>query len=359
MLVVAQHPLPLRQNVATSEASSNFFWAMSWIHIGASLINRFSDGRNKFRYRLEVEHCIIGDGEEIRNFLHRIKRTVDKGWPDDFNGIEAAQQNAEREAQRQQRRQRWIDYLLKRLWPRYLHRKAQGYLIENPNVTWIDFSTRKIHKDVSLQISPNFLHDKEQTNSQMATMGQEIKNLRSEVQEHRVNAVDGNPRTMDPSQKIRQNTTRFYNYCRTNGHTPTWCRKKIRDEELKRIEKERTAEKKQHVYSGLQQKTSTRPWIRTMDWRPRFQKKETTTLLTMELGEVPLQLLQLIRIFLSGHTSRMGITIRTKEDHMINHSIEAMEVDLEMDFSTNRKKMAKQCRIFAFSIDPKEGLFAK
>ena len=78
----------------------------------------------------------------------------------------------------------------------------------------------------------------------MATLGQEMKNLRSELQEHRVNAVEVNSRTADPNQKGRQNATPFCNYCRTNGHTPSWCRKKIRDEELKRIENERTAEKK-------------------------------------------------------------------------------------------------------------------
>ena len=48
---------------------------------------------------------------------------------------------------------------------------------------------------------------------------------------------------MDPNQKGRQNATQFCNYCRTNGQTPKWCRKKIRDEELKRIENERTAER--------------------------------------------------------------------------------------------------------------------
>ena len=60
---------------------------------------------------MEVEYCIRGDGEEIRirNFLHRIKRTVDKGWPDDLNGIEAAHHAAECEAQGRQRRQRYID----------------------------------------------------------------------------------------------------------------------------------------------------------------------------------------------------------------------------------------------------------
>ena len=54
---------------------------------------------------MEAEHCIRGDREEIRNLLHRIKRTVDKGWPNDLNRIETAHHNAEREAQGRQRRQ--------------------------------------------------------------------------------------------------------------------------------------------------------------------------------------------------------------------------------------------------------------
>ena len=84
---------------------------------------------------MEVEHCIRGDGGEFRNFLHRIKRTVVKGWPDDLNSIEAAHHVAEREAQGRQRRQRYIDYSLKGLRPRYLQRKAQELLMENPNAT--------------------------------------------------------------------------------------------------------------------------------------------------------------------------------------------------------------------------------
>ena len=53
--------------------------AMTWNDVRTLFITRFSDGRNKFRHRMEVEHCIRADGEEIRNFLHRIKKTVDKG----------------------------------------------------------------------------------------------------------------------------------------------------------------------------------------------------------------------------------------------------------------------------------------
>ena len=67
----------------------------------------------------------------------------------------------------------------------------------------------------------------------MATMGQEMKNLVSDLQEHRVIAVERNRRTVDPNQKRKRNATRICNYCRTNGHTTSWCRMKIREEQLK------------------------------------------------------------------------------------------------------------------------------
>ena len=133
---------------------------------------------------MEVEHCIIGDGEEIRNFLHPIKATVDKGWPDDMNVIEAATQSAERDVQARQRRKRYIDYSLKALKPRYLQQKSQKNLTENPNIMWNDVAIGIFQRDVSFQVSSNFLNDEEQTNAQMATLGKEMKNIRSELQEH-------------------------------------------------------------------------------------------------------------------------------------------------------------------------------
>ena len=218
--------------------------AMTWDEVRTLFITRFSDGRNKFRHRMEVEHCIRADGEEIRNFLHRIKKTVDKGWPDDMVGITPGDQNAERTAQARQRRQRCIDYTLKGLRPRYLQRKAQEYLMEHPNATWNNFSSHLINKDVSYQVSTSFLNDEVQNKAKMASLGQESKNLRTELKEHRVNAVEGNQRPVDPNQKGRQIATRFCGYCRTNGHTPSFCRKKIRDEEIKKLQNEATAEKK-------------------------------------------------------------------------------------------------------------------
>ena len=97
---------------------------------------------------------------------------------------------------------------------------------------------------MSFQVSSNFSSFEEQTKAQMATLGQEMENIRSELQEHPVNAVEISSQTADPNPKWKTKCKRFCNYWRTNGHTSSWCRKKLRDEELKRIENERTAEQK-------------------------------------------------------------------------------------------------------------------
>ena len=193
---------------------------------------------------MEVEYCIRANGEEIRNFFHRIKKTVDKCWPDDMVGIALGDQNAERTAQVRQRKQRYIDYTLRELRPRYPQQKAQEYLMEHPNATWIDFSTHLINKDVSYQVSTSFLNDKKQNKAPMASLGQELKNLRRDVKKHGVNAVEGNQKPFDPNQKGRKDATRFCGYCRTNGHTPYYCRKKTRDEEITKLQNEATAQKK-------------------------------------------------------------------------------------------------------------------
>ena len=156
-----------------------------------------------------MEHCVRRDGEEIRDFLHRIKKTVDKGWPDVMNGSARAQQNAEQDAQARQRRQRYMDYSLRGLTPRYLQRKGQEYLMEHPNATWNDFSTHIIQKEVSFQVTSNFLNDEEQTKAELSSLGQGIKNLRTELQEHRISVVEGTSKPVDRNQKGKQNAIQF------------------------------------------------------------------------------------------------------------------------------------------------------
>ena len=104
---------------------NNITNATTWENVRTNFITRFSVRRNKFRYRMEVEHSIGEDGEEFRNFLHRIKRIVDKGWPEDMEGIAPADHGGEKTAQPRQRRQRYIDYTMKGLRLRYIQRKAQ------------------------------------------------------------------------------------------------------------------------------------------------------------------------------------------------------------------------------------------
>ena len=315
---------------------NNITNATTWEKVRTIFITRFSDWRNNFRYRMEVELCIRGNGEEIWNFLHCIKRTVDKGWPNDLNGFEAAHHAAEREAQGRQRRQGYIDYSVKGLRPRYLQRKAQDYLMENPNATSNDFSTRIIQRDVSFQVSSNFVNDEEQTNAQMATFGQEMKNLRSEVQEHQVYAVEENPRTVNPNQKRRQNATIFCNYCRTNGLTLSWCRKKIRDEKLKRIGNKKTAENQVNFAQNYNKKRGpdhgSEQWTRGQDFQRRNQNYNNgrpTTFFPASHQK-----------FFQGQTSHMGTNTRRVEDHMVNakisHSVEATWIGPEVDLSIIR-----------------------
>ena len=67
-------------------------------------------------------------------------------------------------------------------------------------------------------------------------MRQKMRNIRTELQEHRVNCMEGNFRPLAPTQKGNQKTVRFCNYCHKNGHTTNWCRKKMRDEEIRRVQ---------------------------------------------------------------------------------------------------------------------------
>ena len=88
--------------------------------------------------------------------------------------------------------------------------------MEKLEATWNDFSTRIIQRDVSFQVSHNFLNAEEQAKTQIATLRQEIKIFRSELQELRIYAVEGTTRPTDPNQKGKQNATRVCNYGRTN-----------------------------------------------------------------------------------------------------------------------------------------------
>ena len=158
---------------------------------------------------MEVEHCVRGDGEEIRNFLHRIKKIVDKGWPDDMECVVEADRAAERQAQGRQRRQRYIDYTLRGLCPRYLQRKAQDYLMERPNAMWNNFCAQIIQKDLILEVSWTFFSHEAQTKAELATLGEEIKDKKPSIRVERISRQFRSNNFMDFSSRSTGETKTY------------------------------------------------------------------------------------------------------------------------------------------------------
>ena len=86
-----------------------------------------------------------------------------------------------------------------------------------------------------IQVSSKFLQDVEQIKTQLATLGQEMRNLRVELQEHRVIAMEGISRARAITRKGKHKTVPFCNYCHKIGHPPNWCRKEMRDEQIRKV----------------------------------------------------------------------------------------------------------------------------
>ena len=105
---------------------------------------------------------------------------------------------------------------------------------------------------------------------------------------------------------------------------------------MKRIENERTAEKKVTFTQDYNKKRvpdhGSEQWTRGQDFQRRNQNYNNDKS-TRNFPHV-------IRISLEGQTLHMGITIRTMENHMINaqisHLVEAMDIDAKMDLSIIR-----------------------
>ena len=79
--------------------------------------------------------------------------------------------------------------------------------MERPNATWNDFCAQILQKDLVLEVSSIFLCHEAKTEAELATLGQEIKNLRSELKKYHVNAVAIPSRTFHPDQQGRRKLT--------------------------------------------------------------------------------------------------------------------------------------------------------
>ena len=44
--------------------------------------HRFTDERDHFKYRIDAENAARQKGELIKNYFHRTKSSLDRGWPE-------------------------------------------------------------------------------------------------------------------------------------------------------------------------------------------------------------------------------------------------------------------------------------
>ena len=100
--------------------------ATNWNNLKNEFIKRFTDGRDQFRFRLEVENTFRQEGGLIKNYLHRVNSVVDEGWPEKIPTIITGDDNIrkEKEIQQRQRSEKNIDFAMRRLRPQGLKRKA-------------------------------------------------------------------------------------------------------------------------------------------------------------------------------------------------------------------------------------------
>ena len=75
-----------------------------------------------------------------------------------------------------------MEYSLKGLRPRHLKRKAQEDLMEHRNVPSNIFCSLLLQSYVIIQVSSNILHYVEQAKAELAKLGEEMRNLRKELQ---------------------------------------------------------------------------------------------------------------------------------------------------------------------------------
>ena len=86
-------------------------------NIKGEFLDIFTDGRDKFKHRLEVENASRQEGDLIKNYFHRVKHAVDKGWPENLTNVDNANRAQEAVKKSRQRKQKYIDFAIRELQP--------------------------------------------------------------------------------------------------------------------------------------------------------------------------------------------------------------------------------------------------
>ena len=236
--------------------------ATTWAQLKDLFLNRFTDGRDQFKHRIDAENAARQDGELIKNYFHRIKSSVDRGWPEStdetVHATEAAQ-NAERTIQTRQRSQKYIDFSIKGLRPLALKQKAHEYMIEHPNANWDQFTNHVITKDLTFIVATDPAN--KSTTDKMTSLETQIKELTKLIKNQEVSAIN-DPTSFQrrhPDIKGRPNSTRFCEYCRMNGHSISRCSKKQVQDEVNKLRKELKTKNEQRVSFETDYKRNRRP----------------------------------------------------------------------------------------------------
>ena len=121
---------------------------LTWDEIKPQFIARFTDGKMQYRLQIEAKSLRRQPDENIKSYIHRIKTSVDKGWPTPPD----ADANA-RTACENQRIGKYNHYFTRGLTPPGLKQKTHQALFEDPNKTWDALETLIINQDTSLVMS--------------------------------------------------------------------------------------------------------------------------------------------------------------------------------------------------------------
>ena len=181
---------------------------LAWNEVRNQFITRFTDAKDKYRKRIEVESIKRQPDELIKSYTHRVTKAVEKGWPDpDFNN--------------DQRNAKCMEYFVRGLTPPTLKQKAHQRLIENPATTWQQLQDHVATKDLSFSVSSEFTG----TASSSIDNKIEIEGLKNQLTEianlmkdHKINATYNND-----NPRFKQNQTRFCKFCKRSGHTIAFC----------------------------------------------------------------------------------------------------------------------------------------
>ena len=98
------------------------------------------------------------------------------------------------------------------------------------------------NKELSYTVTTALTGGESHADPLIQEMRDDLKGIKLQIKEQMNNTINAVEITVDPNATGRRMATRFCGYCRTNGHTPNWCRKKMRDEEVKKVQNEANTE---------------------------------------------------------------------------------------------------------------------